>query len=64
MYESNRCPGCGTDLPPAFPKGFHCADCLRTTMEKMTPEDWERELRAVFDHVTGTDVDPGRDADQ
>lgn len=51
LIEETKCPGCGK--PSEFPPLFHCAACLKDTMEKMTAEDWKREIGAICDTVLG-----------
>jgi hypothetical protein len=43
-----KCYECG--MPSPF-EGSACFDCLQKAMDSMTPDDWDRELTAVFNHV-------------
>lgn len=45
-----KCHECG--MPAPF-EGSACFDCLQKSMDSMTPDDWDRELTAVFNQVLG-----------
>lgn len=52
-----ECPACKKPMPETLAHGTYCASCLEKTMDAMTPEDWGRELRAVFDRILAKPTD-------